>query len=317
MGKFKYIGWDVKLMNAKDKLLITGASGFTGYHAYEYFSKLDLDIIAITKQRNFCYKKIKTIQCDLSNKEAIKDLIKQIKPNYVLHLAGQNAVGRSWKDPLDTLEVNVMGTAYLIEALRQEAPNCKTVIVSSALQFNSTSISTFNHPYGLSKTIQSIISQFWAISYNMHIVIAKPSNLIGPGFSTGVCSIFARRIVNMEREKEEKFLNVSNLNNHLDFLDVRDAVRAYDFLLTKGKSGDIYDVSSGKSRSLEEIINIFRKTTAIQFQTKVNDQSPLINHVDLYPLSLIELGWQPTIPLETTIKDIVDFYRQQVDDLNN
>jgi len=117
----------------------------------------------------------------------------------------------------------------------------------------------------------------------------------------------------MEREKEEKFLNVSNLNNRLDFLDVRDAVRAYDFLLTKGKSGDIYDVSSGKSRSLEEIINIFRKTTTIQFQTKVNDQSPLINHVDLYPLPLIELGWQPTIPLETTIKDIVDFYRQQVD----
>jgi len=185
--------------------------------------------------------------------------------------------------------------------------------VSSALQFNPTSISTFNHPYGLSKTIQSVFSQFWAFLYNMHIVIANPSNLIGPGFSTGVCSIFAQRIVNMEREKEEKFLNVSNLNNCLDFLDVRDAVRAYDFLLTKGKSGDIYDVSSGKSRSLEEIINIFRKTTAIQFQTKVNDQSPLINHVDLYPLSLIELGWQPTIPLETTIKDIVDFYRQQVD----
>jgi len=313
MGNFKYIRWDVKLMNTKDKLLITGASGFTGYHACEYFSKLGLDIIAITKKRNFCYKKVKTVQCDLFNKEGVKDLIKQIKPDYVLHLAGQNAVGRSWEDPLDSLEVNAMGTAYLIEALRQEAPACKTVIVSSALQFNPTSISTFNHPYGLSKTIQSVFSQFWAFLYNMHIVIAKPSNLIGPGFSTGVCSIFAQRIVNMEREKEEKFLNVSNLNNRLDFLDVRDAVRAYDFLLTKGKSGDIYDVSSGKSRSLEEIINIFRKTTTIQFQTKVNDQSPLINHVDLYPLPLIELGWQPTIPLETTIKDIVDFYRQQVD----
>lgn len=304
-------------MNAKHKLLITGASGFTGQHACEYFSKLDLDIIAITNKRNFCYKKVKTKQCDLFNKKGIKDLIKQIKPDYVLHLAGQNAVGRSWEDPLNSLEVNAMGTAYLVEALRQEAPDCKTVIVSSALQFNPTSIPTYNHPYGLSKTIQSIFSQFWATLYNMHIVIARPSNLVGPGFSTGVCSIFAQRIVNMEREKEEKFLNVSNLNNRLDFLDVRDAVKAYDCLLKKGKSGDIYDVSSGKSHSLGEIINMFRKTTDIPFQTKLDNQSPIVNHVDLHPISLIELGWQPKIPLETTIKNIVDFYRQQVDGPNN
>ncbi|MDH2449079.1 NAD-dependent epimerase/dehydratase family protein (plasmid) [Priestia megaterium] len=304
-------------MNAKHKLLITGASGFTGQHSCEYFSKLDLDIIAITNKRNFCHKKVKTKQCDLLNKKGIKDLIKQIKPDYVLHLAGQNAVGRSWEDPLNSLEVNAMGTAYLIEALRQEAPASKTVIVSSALQFNPTSIPTFNHPYGLSKTIQSIFSQFWAALYNMHIVIARPSNLIGPGFSTGVCSIFAQRIVNMERGKEEKFLNVSNLNNRLDFLDVRDAVKAYNCLLKKGKSGDIYDVSSGKSHSLGEIINIFRKTTNIPFQTKLDNQSPIVNHVDLHPVSLFELGWQPKIPLETTIKNIVDFYRQQVDGLNN
>ncbi|MEH7136072.1 NAD-dependent epimerase/dehydratase family protein [Priestia megaterium] len=304
-------------MNAKHKLLITGASGFTGQHACEYFSKLDLDIIAITNKRNFCHKKVKTKQCDLLNKKGIKDLIKQIKPDYVLHLAGQNAVGRSWEDPLNSLEVNAMGTAYLIEALRQEVPASKTVIVSSALQFNPTSIPTFNHPYGLSKTIQSIFSQFWAALYNMHIVIARPSNLIGPGFSTGVCSIFAQRIVNMEGGKEEKFLNVSNLNNRLDFLDVRDAVKAYDCLLKKGKSGDIYDVSSGESHSLGEIINIFRKTTNIPFQTKLDNQSPIVNHVNLHPVSLIELGWQPKIPLETTIKNIVDFYRQQVDGLNN
>jgi len=304
-------------MSAKHKLLITGASGFTGQHACEYFSKLDLDIIAITNKRNFCYKKVKTKQCDLFNKKGIKDLIKQIKPDYVLHLAGQNAVGRSWEDPLNSLEVNAMGTAYLVEALRQEAPDCKTVIVSSALQFNPTSIPTFNHPYGLSKTIQSIFSQFWATLYNMHIVIARPSNLVGPGFSTGVCSIFAQRIVNMEREKEEKFLTVSNLNNRLDFVDVRDAVKAYDCLLKKGKSGDIYDVSSGKSHSLGEIINMFRKITDIPFQTKLDNQSPIVNHVDLHPVSLIELGWQPKIPLETTIKNIVDFYRQQVDGPNN
>ncbi|MFU1996737.1 NAD-dependent epimerase/dehydratase family protein [Priestia megaterium] len=296
-------------MNAKDKLLITGASGFTGYHACEHFSKLDLDIIALTKKKNFCYKKVETIQCDLFDKGRVKDLIKHIKPNYVLHLAGQSTVGRSWEDPLDSLEVNAMGTAYLIEALRQESPACKTVIVSSALQFNPTSISTFNHPYGLSKTIQSIFSQFWATLYNMHIVIAKPSNLIGPGFSTGVCSIFAQKIVDMEKNKVKEFLEINNPNTKLDLLDVRDAVKAYETLLIKGKSGETYEVSSGQNHSLEDVINCFRSLTTVGFGIKLTKNSNSSEVVESTPLKLMRLGWNPVVSLESSLRDILKFYR--------
>ncbi|MBK0295723.1 NAD-dependent epimerase/dehydratase family protein [Bacillus sp. S34] len=296
-------------MDKKPTLLITGASGFTGLHACDYFSRLEFDVIAITNMNSFSNKQIKRRTCNLSNNESVKDLISITKPDYLLHLAGQNAVGLSWDNPIQSLEVNAMATAYLLDALRKEMPSCKAVIVGSALQFDPTVPATFNHPYGLSKTIQTLISQFWSNQYNMNVVVAKPSNLIGPGFSKGVCSIFAKKIIAMEKEEGEKYLRVSNLNNRFDFLDVRDAVRAYDFLLRKGENGRSYNVSSGKSNSLQDIINIFKKITPIKFQVKVDDKSPLNNFVTSNPTALTDLGWQPTTTLESSIRDIIDFYR--------
>lgn len=172
--------------------------------------------------------------CDLINGDDVYNLIKRTKPKYLLHLAGQSHVGESWSEPVSTLEANSMSTAYLIDAIRKESPDCKIVIVGSALQIDPSSISSIPHPYSLSKTIQVLIAQSWAFLYNMNIIIAKPSNLIGPGVSNGVCSIFAKKIAEMEKKGMEKVLEVENLEVQRDFLDVRDAVRAYDLLLTRG-----------------------------------------------------------------------------------
>ncbi|MDY0943743.1 NAD-dependent epimerase/dehydratase family protein [Priestia megaterium] len=296
-------------MNQHNKLLITGASGFTGYHACKHFFDSGFDVTAVSRRNAFTHNGINWINCDLSHKESVKSLIKTTKPQYVLHLAGQNHVGQSWLNPVYSLEINSLSTAYLIDALRQENPSCKIVITSSALQFDPTSISTFNHPYGLSKTIQSLIAQSFAVLYDMNVVIAKPSNLIGPGHSKGVCSIFAQKIIDMEKNKTENVLKVNNINDQRDFLDVRDAVSAYDILLMKGKPGEIYDVSSGKSRSLGEIINILKKMTLVDFKVHslLNDEIKKDREVE--PLKLVKLNWKPVISLESSLKDILNFYR--------
>ncbi|CAH0322713.1 GDP-6-deoxy-D-mannose reductase [Peribacillus frigoritolerans] len=237
--------------------------------------------------------------------------MKKTKPQYLLHLAGQNHVGKSWIDPVSTMEANSMSTAYLIEALRQENPACKIVVVGSALQFDPISMSTLAHPYSLSKTLQVLIAQSWAILYKMPIVIAKPSNLIGPGISNGVCSIFARKIVDMEEEKAAKVLEVYNLNVQRDFLDVRDAVKGYEVLLKKGKPGKIYDVASGVSRSLEDIIKGFRSLTTVDIEVKSEQDEQIEKHLGIVPQKLMCLGWKPAIPIETSLRDILDFYRRK------
>ncbi|MED4029645.1 NAD-dependent epimerase/dehydratase family protein [Priestia megaterium] len=296
-------------MSSLPKLLITGASGFTGKHACHYFSKVGFEVIAVV--RNITINNhIQTECCDLTNKEDVKRLLKKVKPQYLLHLAGQNHVGQSWADPTSSIETNVMSTLYLIEALRHENPHCKIIVVGSALQFNPNQISTLMHPYSLSKTLQVVIAQSWEVLYNMPIAIAKPTNLIGPGFSNGVCSIFAKRIVNMEMNKVEKIIQVNNLDAERDFLDVRDAIKAYELILTKGSSGEIYDISSGKSYSLREIINSLKSLTTVDFKinSQVNDLKE--EKVKNKPIKVLNLGWKPTIPLERSLEDSLNFYRR-------
>ncbi|WP_299092525.1 NAD-dependent epimerase/dehydratase family protein [uncultured Metabacillus sp.] len=290
-------------------ILITGASGFTGQHACSHFLKAGYHVIAVSRNGSFSNKKITVEHCDLTIKEDVIKLIKKIKPEYVLHLAGQNHVGKSWSDPISSMEANIMSTAYLLEALRQVNPACKIVVVGSALQFNPNNLSTLTHPYSLSKTLQILIAQSWAALYKMHIVIAKPSNLIGPGFSSGVCSIFAQRIVEMEENAGEKVLEVYNPYVQRDFIDVRDAVTAYEILLNKGSSGEIYDISSGKSRSLDEIIIGYKALTSVDFKVNTQVNNLLEQPVIISTQKLIELGWKQLIPIETSLRDILYFYR--------
>lgn len=295
----------------KAKLLITGASGFSGRHACKHFLEAGFEVIAVTRRVLSTEEGIHIEYCDLTNKDAVESLIKRTKPQYVLHLAGQTHAGDSWLNPISSLEINAMSTAYLIDALRKETPTCQIVIVGSTLQFDLTAISTLSHPYSLSKTLQVVIAQSWAALYNMHIIIAKPSNLIGPGFSKGVCSIFAQKVVEMEKQQAAKVLEVHNLNAQRDFLDVRDAVRAYEVLLTKGLPGEIYEVTSGKNCSLAEIIEVFKALTSIEMDVKSERSDPINQPMEMIPSKLINLGWKPRISLESSLRDILAFYRRK------
>ena len=296
-------------MNQFPNLLITGASGFTGQHACRHFSNAGYKVTAVSRSHIY-NPNIQTEQCDLTNKEAVRNLVKKTQPQYLLHLAGQNHVGKSWNDPVSTIEANFNSSLYLIDAIRMEKPDCKMVVVGSALQFDPSNLSTLSHPYSFSKTLQVQVALAWASLYNLHIVIAKPSNLIGPGFSNGVCSIFAKKIVNMEENKCEYILEVDNLGAQRDFIDVRDAVKAYETLLTKGKSGEIYEVSSGKSRSLKEIISELKTLTMIDFQIKSQKYNSNEMKVEIIPNKIMKLGWKQIISLHSSLEDILNFYRK-------
>ncbi|MFJ7994674.1 NAD-dependent epimerase/dehydratase family protein [Peribacillus frigoritolerans] len=178
------------------------------------------------------------------------------------------------------------------------------------MQFDPKDFSTLTHPYSLSKTLQVLIAQSWEVLYNMHIVIAKPSNLIGPGFSNGVCSIFAKKIIDMEKNKAEKILQVTNLNAQRDFLDVRDAVSAYDMLLIQGNSGETYEIASGTSRSLGEVTHCFKSLAKMEFEIISLTTGGKEQQIKILSSKLRNLGWKPTIPFESSLRDMLNFYRK-------
>ncbi|QFG00672.1 NAD-dependent epimerase/dehydratase family protein [Psychrobacillus glaciei] len=300
-------------MTRKQRIMITGANGFTGLHACQYFKKAGYDVTAVSRvfPMNLTDERIHMEQCDLTNKNQVKNLISKVKPEQLLHLAGQNNVQDSWNEPITSLEANAMSTAYIIDSIRQENLPCKIVIVGSALQLDLGMYSSFQHPYSLSKTIQVLVAQSWESLYGMDIVIAKPSNLIGPGDSTGVCSILAKKVAEMELHGSQRVLTVNNLFVQRDFIDVRDAVRAYEKLFEIGKSGVIYDITSGQLRSLKEITVALQNLSIVDFkiQTLKNTQE---NIEVTTSKKLLDAGWSPLISFEKSLEDILNYQRKSL-----
>jgi GDP-4-dehydro-6-deoxy-D-mannose reductase len=298
-------------MTQQPKLLITGANGFTGQHACKHFSKCGYEITAVIKHETTETDAVKTEHCDLSNMHEVNQLISKVKPHFLLHLAGKNHVGNSWKNPIQTIETNVLSTLYILEATRQFNPSCKILVIGSSLQTNLGEIETLTHPYSLSKSLQVLIAQAWEKYYQMNIVIAQPSNLIGPGRSNGVNAIFADKIVQMENGKTEKILVVNNLNNRRDFVDVRDAVFAYEKILCHGKSGEVYEIFSGKNFSLWELIQIYKSLTNIDFKVETLSNAADQLLLSQQPIKLLSLGWKPTISITASLEDTLNYHRHK------
>ncbi|MBW3496787.1 NAD(P)-dependent oxidoreductase [Bacillus sp. FDAARGOS_1420] len=299
-------------MNQRSKLLITGASGFTGEHACKHFSEGGYSVIAVTRNRSLIRcKDVQTYYCELTNKNEVNQLIEKVKPDFFLHLAGVNHVGDSWKDPITTLEANVLSTIYLIDATRQLNPACRIVIVGSSLQTDFSDISNLSHPYSLSKTLQLLVSQAWVKLYNMNIVIVNPSNIIGPGCSNGINSILASKISQMEKNTKEHIMVVNNLNSTLDFIDVRDVVSGYEVLLKKGVAGKVYGISSGKSHSLRELIQIYKSLTTIDFKVESLSDEAVDQVIVEKPLNILKLGWRPTFSIQLSLMDTLNYFRNK------
>lgn len=300
---------DERQVSGNPKILITGATGYTGLHSCRYFASTGYEVVAVTR-RDIAIDGVKEEQCDLTIKKSVLNLIKKVKPQFLLHLAGQNHVGESWEDPIMTMETNVLSTLYLLDALQKECPKSKSVIVGSALEIDPSNISAITHPYSLSKTLQVLAARAWAELYGLSIVIAQPTNLIGPGKSNGVCSVFAKKIAEMESRNAKPILEVNNLYAQRDFIDVRDAIRAYDILFRKGVSKEIYPISSGKSRTLEEIAMFYKTMTPINYSIKSSDLSKKEEKVEISSKKMNDLGWSPKFCIKTSLEESLNYYRR-------
>jgi nucleoside-diphosphate-sugar epimerase len=284
----------------KKNILITGASGFTGWHACKYFSQKGYRVTGISRIRNSSMWKFET--CDLLNRSQIFQIVKKHMPDYCLHLAGINSVAQSWTDPLSAMNINVIGTLHLLEAIRQIKPDCRTLITGSAL-------SGTKHPYAVSKQFQQKLSLDWASLYDLSVMVAKPSNLIGPGPSSGFVSVLAERIAKMEKINKAEPIAISHLENAREFLDVRDAVSAYEILLKKGTVNTTYEIGSGQRSSLSDITEIYQSLT--DFKLTFMSVNSLPDHPpDLMDTGKMkELDWQPHFSLKESIAQTLSYYR--------
>jgi GDP-4-dehydro-6-deoxy-D-mannose reductase len=304
--------------------LVTGAAGFAGSHLLDALSEQNTPVVAWRRAEGASERAATGVEwesVDLLDRSRVRESIRRLKPARVYHCAGAAHVGQSWGETTRTLSVNVMGTHHLLEALRDDVPDAKLLLPSSALVYAASDQALDEDqalapgsPYGLSKLAQELVGRNNA--GRPSVTIARPFNHVGPRQDGSfVASGFAKRIAEIEAGRAAPELQVGNLEPRRDLTDVRDVVRAYILILERGTPGRPYNVCSGRALAVRELLDIFltRTRSTIRIITDPARYRPNDTPVVLGDSTRIrtELGWAPTISLERSVDDLLEYWRQR------
>ena len=314
------------------KILITGAAGFVGGHLIEALKdncKNEISAFVLNEKEagrvNLPKENIYLV--DITNASKVKDTVKEIRPDMVFHLAAQSSVGLSWKHPALTYSVNITGTVNILEALKEFSPNARILLVGSAEQYGSVAIDeqpiketqhlVGNNPYSVSKMAQEAAARLFLKDSNLQIIRVRAFNHIGAGQETKfVIPKWCSQAISMEKDlKKDSCLFVGNINVKRDFTDVRDIVRAYILLAENGKSGEIYNVGSGISHSLEDVLKLIKENSFRKDITWKVDESRLRpSDIEELCADVTKLkstvDWEPVYTLEQSVKWIMEEMRK-------
>ncbi len=267
---------------------------------------------------------------DLSRPTDLERLFSDVAPDTVYHLAGQAFVPESLRDPVGTMEANVIGTVRLLEAIRKAQNGAVPSIVISgsaemyglvrpeACPIRETAPFNPANPYATSKVAQYYLGRQAFLTYGMPVVVAAAFNHIGPGQSDRfVVSSFARQLAAISLGLEEPRLVVGNLEAQRDFSDVRDVVRAYELLGRHGQPGELYNVCSGKAVRIREVLD--RLVAAAGRDVAIESDPTRLRPSDL-PILVGDAtklrqttGWTPGYDLDESLSAVFDSWRHTLE----
>ena len=313
------------------RVLITGMSGFAGSHLTDLLlEKTHWTLLGVSRSteghrvnpRVFWWK------LDLANADGVKRLLKYERPDLIVHLAAQSNVAASWKDSWLTYETNIRAQLNLFLGIIEAELHPRILIVSSnevygrpespeALPFRESHPTRPSNPYAVSKATQELMAMQYHFSHHYDVVVARPFNHFGPRQSAGFVSAdFARQVAEIEMGKREPVMHLGNMAAERDFTDVRDVAQAYLALIQKADGGRVYNVCSGKPRSVQTLLDTFLSMSRATIEQRTD---PSKFRVADTPVSYGDAssirqatGWEPRIPFEQTVADILNFWREKV-----
>jgi GDP-4-dehydro-6-deoxy-D-mannose reductase len=289
------------------RALITGGKGFVGQWLAAHLKDCGDEVAVID------------LETDVADGAAVRRVVSDVAPEAVYHLAALTHVGESWDDPSQVLRVNVLGTAEVLAAARQISGEVRVLVVSSAevygvvtpeqLPLGEDTPTLPASPYAASKlAAEAVALQAWR-GYHQPVVVVRPFNHIGPGQSPNFfVPALAKRIVEARRTGAGS-LRVGTLTTRRDFTDVRDVVAAYRLLVEKGAPGAVYNVCTGRDVAMADVAAQLLELAAVDLALETDPE--LVRPVDVPVLRgdagrlRAATGWQPTIPLATTLSDVL------------
>lgn len=301
------------------RALVIGAGGFLGSHLYARLSTLDWAVVGTARGSNLP----SLLDVDITDKPRLREAAAQSAPHIVFHVASLTPAAAPKATLEDYLRVNVMGTANVLEVVREAAPDARVVLVTSSAMFGQPTtvdgVIDENSPlnpvnaYGVSKAAQHLIGYQYAVQHKLDVIRVCPFNLTGYGLPRGlVASDFAHQIVAVEQGEQEPVIRVGDLSAKRDFLDVQDAVHALIALAEKGIRGESYNLASGHAIPVADLLNklIALSPAAVRAETfpnavKNNVPIQIGSHAKLAAVT----GWQPQIPFEQSLANVLAYWR--------
>lgn len=321
-------------MSIPTRILITGYTGFVGGYLVEQcrnrYPQAELfglsghpTPITVTPGMS----DVKLLVAEITQPEAVRQVVAQAQPDLVIHLAARSSVSASWQDPSGTLEVNAGGTIHLLEALRSEQLTPRIVLVGSGEQYGMVRPEDnpireecpFRpaNPYAASKAAQDLYGYQYFVAYRLPILRARPFNHFGPRqASTFVIANFARQIALIEAEKVEPVLSVGNLQARRDFLPVEDVVAAYLAIAEQGRPGEAYNIGSGQALSIRAILDFL--LTFARTSIQLREDPARLRPVDVPLLEAdtsrlrADTNWKPAVQFEFALQRTLDYWRSVV-----
>ncbi len=319
------------------KILITGITGFVGSHLTEHILGLNFKIkpkvYGVCRWRSprdnlaNVYDKITLLEADLLDLSAFVRIMEKVKPDIIFHLAAQSYVLTSFNSPLQTLWANVIGTANLLEAVRISKIDPIIHICSSSEVYGQVSKKDVPikedcplrpaSPYAVSKVGEDMVAlQYW-LSYKMRTIRTRMFTHSGPRRGdVFAISFFAKQIAAAELNLREAFIYVGNLKSVRTFCDVRDAVRAYWILVNKCLPGEVYNIGGNRTTTIGEALDILmsfsHKKLKIRTDPGLMRPSDVTLQIPCIDKFKNKTGWEPQIPLEKTLQDLLDYWRNEL-----
>ena len=311
-------------------ILITGVGGMMGSHLADFLVErgdhvVGFDFVPTTdiKELNL---KVDYVECDIRDREKVKNLLQKTRPEIIFHLAAQSYPNVSWNRPHYTIETNVIGTINLFEAVKELKLdpiilNACTSGMYGYVEEKNVPVKESHelkplHPYGVSKVAQELLAYQYYKNFGIKSISVRIFNTTGPKKVNDVCSDFTKQIVLMEKGLQEPKLKCGNLETRRAITDVRDLIEALWLAVKKCDPGEAYNLSGERVYKILDIVELLRKLTNVEFE--IFQDPKLVRTTDepiIYGDSTKfkeKTNWQQKIELKQTVKDMLDYWRNRL-----
>lgn len=317
------------------RVLITGITGFAGSHLAEYLltHEPQVEIFGTFRWRSrmeniqHLLDRIRLVDTDLRDYSSVHRVLDESRPQAIFHLAAQSYVPASWTAPNETLTTNITCQTNLFEAMRSLESDAVVQIACSSEEYglvlpDEVPITEDNplrplSPYAVSKVAQDLLGYQYFKSYGLKVIRTRGFNHTGPRRGeVFVTSNFAKQVAEIEAGLAAPTLRVGNLDALRDFTDVRDMVRAYWLAVQKGRPGVAYNISTGEGISIRDMLDKLLTLSKVKVEVQTDparlrpsDVEVLIGDSSRFRA---DTGWEPQIPFDQTLEDILNYWRERV-----